>query len=51
MQNMTDITILEYLQAGKINETLSIMERERLIPSMEVTVALVKNLQDTGKSI
>ena len=51
MQNMTDITILEYLQAGKIKETLSIIERERLIPSMEVTVALVKNLQDTGKSI
>ena len=49
MQHMTDITILEFLQAGKFAEAISVMQRDGLLPTMNVIEMLVRNICDEGK--
>ena len=48
MQHMTDITILEFLQAGKFAEAISVMQRDGLLPTMNVIEMLVRNICDEG---
>ena len=45
---MTDITILEFLQAGKFAEAISVMQRDGLLPTMNVIEMLVRNICDEG---
>ena len=49
MQHMTDITVLEFLQAGKFTEAISVIQRDGLLPTMNVIEILVRNICDGGK--
>ena len=50
MQHMTDITILEFLQAERFAEAVSVIKRDGLLPTMNIFEMLVENLCKKGKA-